>query len=97
MESEEKHSFIESLDREVVELPMHYVAATRDIGQNMEVEISGIMTKHLGFSLYGNFTLMVFLNNEHGFAEKVCKGFEATIDFLEKEGLNHPYLISISQ
>jgi len=96
MGSEEKQAFMDSLDREVVAFPTHYIELTREIGQNLETEISEFMTRNLGFSIYGNLPFMVFLNKEYGFEEIVYNGYDETIAFLDRKRLNQPYLISLS-
>ncbi|GAM10122.1 hypothetical protein OR1_02410 [Geobacter sp. OR-1] len=96
MTSAEKQAFIASLDAEVVAFPTHYVAATGEIGQGLEARIADMMVQHLGFSIYGNLALMVLLNKEHDFAAHVLHGYDAVIDFLDRRGLNHPYLVSLT-
>lgn len=95
MANSEKQSFMASLDRGVVDFPMHYVAATREFGQNHETEISKTMMAKLGFAIYGNLPLLTLLNIEYDFADTVIKGYEATMKLLEREGLYHPYLITL--
>lgn len=95
MSSEEKQSFMASLDVTIVDFPTQYVAATRDSCRNLEQELSASMSRHLGFSLYGNLPLLVLLNRRYRFEEVIGSGYDATIDFLENSGLNHPYLVSI--
>lgn len=97
MTGKEKHSFMAGLDRSVVAFPTQYVEATRDAGRNLEDELSGIMKQHFGFSIYGNLPLLVYLNRHHRFEEVVECGYDATVDFLDRVGLNHPYLITISR
>ena len=92
--SEEKSAFVESLDLTAVSFPMHYVAATQNMGQELESQSDRRMARQYGFSLYGNLTVLIFLELEHRLGEVVCKGWEATEQLLEQAGVNSPYLVS---
>jgi len=92
---EEKQAFIESLDRNVVAFPMHYVCATQDIGQEVETGLAQQMTKHFGFSLYGNFPVLIYLEIEHHLSETIRQGYDATFSLLNREGFAHPFLTTI--
>ena len=54
------------------------------------------MKRHCGFTIYGNLPALVYLNMAHALDEAVEKGYDATMDLIERTGLNHHYLISIS-
>ena len=91
----EKLAFIAGLDISVVSFPMHYVAATQDLGQELETLAVRRMARRFGFSLYGSLPFLVFLELEHRLSKVVPEGPEATTRFLEKEGLNIPILVML--
>lgn len=57
----DKQAYESGLDRSVVAWPTHYIAATQEYGQKLETEILHTMQCQLGWSLSGNFALMVWL------------------------------------
>lgn len=57
----DKQAYESGLDRNVVAWPTHYVAATQEFGQQLEAKILTSMQNQLGWSLSGNFALMVWL------------------------------------
>lgn len=90
---EEKEEFLAGLDRSVVAFPMHYVAATQELGQQTEAEIMRQMREAVGFSLYGSFPFLVFLALEHSLSAIIPQGRDVTRQFLEQQGLFHPFLV----
>lgn len=92
---EEKRAFMESLDTSVVAFPMHYVATLQDLGQELEAHAARRLGERMGFSLYGNLPFLVYLEREHGLSSVAVRGYEATLRFLEREGLLLPFLITI--
>ncbi len=89
----EKEAFLSSLDRSVVAFPAHYVAATRDLGQELESQIAWSMTDRFGCSLSGNLPFLVALEREYRLSELICRGAEEIRHLLDREGLNSPFLI----
>lgn len=57
----DKQAYENGLDRSVVAWPTHYVAATQEYGRQLETEILNTMQSQHGWSLAGNFALMVWL------------------------------------
>ena len=90
----EKTAFIDSLDRSAVSFPMHYLAATRDLGQSLEDHAAMAMTARFGFSLSGNLPFLVYLELEHRLSGIVPQGCRVTMNVLEQSGLFHPFLVS---
>ncbi len=57
----DKQAYENSLDLQVVAWPSHYVAATQALGQGLEESLLATMQQEKGWSLSGNFPLMVWL------------------------------------
>jgi len=57
----DKRAYESSLDRQVVAWPTHYVAATQDFGRELEEDLLEAMLRQAGWSLSGNFAMMVWL------------------------------------
>jgi len=57
----DKQAYESSLDRQVVAWPTHYVAATQDFGRDLENTLLESMRREKGWSLSGNFAVMVWL------------------------------------
>lgn len=90
-----KSAFIESLDREAVSFPMHYLYATQDLGQQLEARASLDMAARFGFSLSGNLPFLVYLEREHHLSGIIPQGPRVAASFLEQAGLFHPFLVMI--
>lgn len=61
----DKQAYESGLDREIVTWPTHFVAATQDYGQELEMQLLASMHQQYGWSLSGNFALMVWLAEQH--------------------------------
>ena len=92
LSSEEKQTYVESLDRTVTDFPLHYVASTRETGGEMEARSLTLMRQKFGFSLYGNMPVLVYLVREKGLAEAALVGREAVEAVAVQAGLAHPFL-----
>lgn len=57
----EKRLYRESLEREVVAFPVHYVACTQDAAQAAEARLLAEMEAEIGAAISGNFPLLVYL------------------------------------
>jgi Fe-S-cluster containining protein len=95
LSSEEKRGFVESLDRSVVAFPMHYAAATRELGEELEQRSAMAFMARFSFSLYGSFPVLVHLEREHGLSSLLPRGADAVRRLLEREGLSHSFLVAI--
>jgi hypothetical protein len=93
--SEEKRTFVASLDLTVVAFPMHYVRVTQELGQELEALAAQRMREQFGFSLYGNFPVLAHLEREHRLSTVFPAGREAVEQLLTREGLNHPFLATL--
>lgn len=57
----EKRLYQESLEREVVSFPVHYVACTQDAAQAAEERLLAAMEAQIGAAISGNLPLLVYL------------------------------------
>ncbi len=60
----DKQAYESSLDRQVVAWPTHYVAATQSYGRQLENVLLESMQREKGWSLSGNFAVMVWLEEK---------------------------------
>jgi Fe-S-cluster containining protein len=93
----EKQVFVESLDREAVAFPMHYLAASRDAGTGLEHQASRRMGEVLGFSIYGNMPVLVHLVKHHDLARVALAGRSAVAALLAEKGLDNPLLLQLTE
>ncbi len=97
LDAAEKQLFIESLDRTVTAFPLHYLAATRDAGQNLEAQASLQMLKEFGFSLYGSMPLLVYLFTECALLESIEAGADAVLRSAAASGFDNPFFLQIEK
>lgn len=57
----EKRLYLESLERETVAYPVHYVASTQNEAQSAEERLTLLMEEKLGTAISGNLPLLVYL------------------------------------
>jgi hypothetical protein len=91
----EKQAYLSSLDPAVVAWPTHYLAAPRDLAEEMEAAAAWQMLDTFGFTLSGNLPFLVWLEKEYRLSAVAARGQAATLALLEKEGLNLPFLVSL--
>jgi len=91
----EKELFMASLDRSAVDFPTHYLAASRQLGEELESAALLEMARTWGVSLSGNFPYLVWLEREFRLSETIPQGREATLALLEENGLNLPFVILV--
>lgn len=91
---EEKRLFVESLDPAVAAFPMHYVAATQRLGEELEALAAGRMAAVFGFAIYGNLAVLVHLEREHRLSAAVAAGATETERLLARTGFDHPFLVT---
>ena len=96
LDGDSKRAYIESLDRSVNDFPLHYVALTRETGQELESEFCRSMAEDLSFALYGNLPVLVFLELRHSLSRHATEGLPAVQHLLAREGLDSPYLVTIT-
>lgn len=91
----EKHSFVESLDRPHVAFPMHYLAATQNIGQEMENQLAMLMMQRIGLSIYGSMPVLVYLFRRCGLLKAIGEGTGAVLDVAAAAGLDSPFTLQV--
>jgi len=91
----EKQDFVESLDRDAVAFPMHYLAASRDAGAELENLLSLRLVATFGFSVYGSMPVLLHLAKRHDLARVVTRGRGAVEDLLAATGLDNPLLLQL--
>jgi Fe-S-cluster containining protein len=94
---DEKRAFIESIDRSIAAFPMHYVAATQELGREMESLCALKMQENFGFSIYGNLVLLVHLEHHLGLSSELRGGMAHTVKFLEERGFLAPFVITFEE
>ncbi len=92
----EKQAYLSSLDPKVVAFPTHYLASPQGLARELESSALAAMRERFGFSVAGNLPVLVHLACEHGLAEVILKGYEATIQSIEAAGLNRSYLVEVT-
>lgn len=92
---EDKRAFMESLDRDAVAFPMHYLAASKDAGTGLENRLAIRLAETFGFSVYGNMPVLVHLVKRHDLARVVPAGRGAVADLLVRVGLDNPLLLQL--
>lgn len=95
LSSAEKLAFVESLDRPAVALPMHYLACTRDTGQQLEAQAALQMLKEFGFSLYGNLPVLACLFTGYDLLDSLGEGADTVLAVAAAAGLDNPFLLQV--
>jgi Fe-S-cluster containining protein len=95
LSSAEKLAYMESLDREAVAFPMHYLACTQDSGQKLESQLSLQMLKEFGCSLYGSMPVLVYLFKECSLIDSFQKDADALRAVAASAGLDSPFLLQV--
>jgi len=92
----DKRAFESSLDRQIVAWPTHYVAATRDLGRDLESSLLGAMLRKRGWALSGNFAVMAWLalNSRLSSADRFTKN--QLQDLLVTHQLDNPLLLRLT-
>jgi Fe-S-cluster containining protein len=93
----EKEAFLSSLDPQLVAFPTHYLAASRELGLELETKALAAMQHHFGVAMSGNLLYQVWLEQEHGLSEVIAQGVAATRALLAARNLNLPYLLHLQE
>jgi hypothetical protein len=81
---------------EVVAWPSHYVAATQDLGRDLEETLLASMQQQKGWSLSGNFPLMVWLELSCQLNGRDIKSTQKLRDILAARQIDSNLLLTIS-
>lgn len=90
----DRQAYETGLDRRVVDWPTHYVAATREAGRLREAELLTKMKQAFGWSLAGNFPLMVWLAHPGRLGQPGLSGRQAD-EQLDRLGIMLPFLLQL--
>lgn len=93
----ERESYLASLDRSAVAFPLHYLAAARDAGRELERQALLAMAGEYGVSLYGNMPVLVHLASRRGLAAALAAGAGAVRRLLQRSGLDQPLLLQLEE
>lgn len=83
----DRRLFLESLDRNVVAMPTHYVAATQQLASFRTEEADRRMFEACGFAIRGNLVGLLGLLLSLGLEECIAKGEKGVADLLSETGL----------
>ncbi len=93
LSSAEKQAFVSGLDQAVVAFPLHYVASTRETGQELEARGLNLMRQTFDYSLYGNLPVLLHLVREYGLG--AAHNAEQVVRILRESGFDHPLLTDL--
>jgi hypothetical protein len=91
----EKRLYLESLEREIVAFPMHYVAMTQSAAQVTEGRILAQMETQIGGAISGNFPLLVYLAYTCNLAPQIKDGVTNCSQQLQSSAFFHPLLLNL--
>ena len=91
----DKQAYENSLDHQVVAWPTHYVAATQDFGRELEKSLLETMQRETGWSLSGNFAVMVWLEKSCRLSRHTARTKQQVRDILTAHELNDPLLLNL--
>lgn len=92
----EKQAYLSSLDPALVAWPTHYLAAPRELGQELEAAAFWRMHDNFGFTLSGNLPFLIWLEVKYRLSGMAAMGHAAVLALLEKERLNLPFLLKFN-
>ena len=90
----EKRLYLESLEREIVAFPVHYVASTQNAAQEAEARILAQMEAQFGAAISGNFPLLVYLAHTCNLAAQSNDGGGGWQQQLQTSAFFHPLLLN---
>ena len=91
----EREAFLSSLDPNVAAFPTHYLAATQELGMELEIQLLSSMRETFGFALSGNLLYQLWLERKYRLSEIIPQGFAATRNGLEERQLDLPFLLQL--
>lgn len=95
LSAEDKQLFLKSLDRSVTAFPMHYMAATGEVGAEMERLAATGMNRAFGFALYGSMPALVHLIQQHGILDALSAGHEQVEALIRSAFPDNRFLVEI--
>jgi len=94
---QEKEAFLSSLDPQLVAFPTHYLAASQELGLELEAQSLVAMRDAFGVALSGNLLYQVWLEAEYQLSAVMSKGFDEARLFLEQNRLDLPFLLQLQR
>lgn len=92
----DKQAYESGLDLQVVAWPTHYVAATRDYAGKLEETLLESMQREQGWSLSGNFAVMVWLEGNIRLGRRNIATTQQVRDILAASELNNHLLLNFN-
>lgn len=92
----DKRAYESGLDLQVVSWPTHYVAATQSFGREREDALLETMQREKGWSLSGNFAVMVWLEQNFRMSRPDIATARQAGDILTVSGLNNHLLLNLT-
>lgn len=96
LDSWDKQAYESGLDRQAVAWPTHYVAATQDFGRDLENTLLESMQREKGWSLSGNFAVMVWLEERGQMGRRNAATAQQVREMLTASGFNTPLLLTLT-
>lgn len=90
----DKQVFANSLDRQVVAWPTHYVLATQDFARRLEQRILEQMQNEYGWRLSGNLSVMTWLEKSYQFSKRNLT-LQQVETILSEHRFDNPLLLSL--
>ena len=90
----DKELYLGALDRSAVAFPMHYVAATQDLANELEQKTLQQMGSTFSMAISGNLPLLVYLERRVSLSTAVAAG-PAAVQALLSECRTHPLLLHV--
>lgn len=92
----DKQAYDSGLDRQTVAWPTHYVAATQDFGRELESNLLESMLSSQGWSLSGNFAVMVWLEQSAGLSRHHTAATQPVRAILNAHGVSNKLLLDLT-
>lgn len=92
----DRQAYESGLDREVVAWPTHFVAATQELGRELEDQLLDTMRQQKGWALAGNLAAMVWLEHQHQLDRRGITTARQVREVLAAEGLGRDFLLQLA-
>jgi len=92
----DKLAYESSLDQQVVSWPTHFVAATQNLGRELEDQLLETMRQGKGWALSGNLCVMLWLEQKYQLGQRSIFTTQQAKEVLAAEGLENDLLLRLS-
>jgi Fe-S-cluster containining protein len=96
LESWDKQAYESGLDHQVVAWPTHYIAAAQILARELEETLLATMQRDKGWSLSGNFAVMVWLENNKRLSRLKVATAQQVRDILTASELDNHLLLQLT-